>query len=134
MLMLGDMRRWLVDELRKNLEKVINLKADRREPYYILVLFAGSYAGPAVATKEENIKDTSIENKRAIGTRLVIMNKAPAVPLLNTALWYVDNKRGEARCMYILPRDCPAVVAPNGKEAKIIFDSAVKTDVPLIYN
>lgn len=132
---IGDIKEWATRSLHVGLEKVINMKQNRRTPYFILVRFDNGYNGPAMANDGRPTKTVDLSGLKVLTQRLVVMEKhqLPSVPLLNSCLWRIDNKIGEARCIYILPPDKPLVNGPELEEAsKLVFDCSV--NMPLVWN
>ena len=130
----GDFQTWSTQNLHRALEKIINAKSDRRTPYYILVKFNHGYDGHSC--KAEETKDVDFEGKIVIHTRLMILDRAPLVRLIGTALWRIDNRIGEARCIYILPPDKPIIGTSfeneKAKESSLVARSG--RGMPLVYN
>jgi hypothetical protein len=130
----GDFQTWATENLHRSLEKIINLKAERRTPYYILVKFNHGYDGPSCKATET--KDVDFEGKIVIHTRMMILDRPPLIRLIGTALWRIDNRIGEARCMYILPPDKPIIGTSfeneKAKESELVARSG--QGMPLVYN
>ncbi len=130
----GDFQTWSTENLHRNLEKIINAKSDRKTPYYILVIFKKGYEGPAPTVEETETRDLSA--KTVIHTRMVITDKPPAIQLIGTALWRINNKIGEAKCLYILPPDKPIVGTSfenaKAKDSELVHKSM--QGMPLVYN
>jgi hypothetical protein len=132
----GDYRLWTTNELHKSLDNVINTHQHLVNRYFILVTMKNGYSG--MSAKSEGVRPSRMvntEGKHVISTRLVVMHNPPPMPLLNTALWRIDNRRGEAKCMYILPPDTPLITHDMmGEDATFVFKSAQATNAPLVYN
>lgn len=130
----GDFQTWVTETLHRNLEKIINLKSDRKTPYYILVKFNKGYEGPSC--KVEKTKQVDFEGKIVIHTRIMILDRPPVISLIGTALWRIDNKTGEARCIYILPPDKPVIGTSfenaKAKESELVAKSG--QGMPLVWN
>lgn len=141
----GDITSWAQKVLHDGLEKVINSKASRRKPYYILVIIKNGYDGPAVKgggshllhgqrKAKSEFRTMDLSNKRVVTNRLLIMEpeQVPAVPLIGTSLWRIDNKIGEVKCMYILPVDRPMVAGfAVEHESETVGKCAV--GMPIVY-
>lgn len=126
-----DVTLWLTDELHKMLTKVIMAKESHPRIYYILVIMKDGYEGPSFESAEQETIDLS--GKHVVHNRLVLMDKPPVVPMINSSLWRIDNKIGEARCMYILPPDKPIMLGTEmGESSKFIWKSA--RGAPLIWS
>ena len=105
----GDITAWATKVLHDGLEAVINSKASRRTPYFILVIIKDGYHGPPVSNRDHDKKTVDMSAQKVVTNRFVIMDKAPSIPMIGSSLWRVDNKIGEVRCMYILPPDRPMI-------------------------
>lgn len=126
---------WFNECLHQNLEKVINRLQSWREVYWILVRIQDGYMGPSPKVPLENRKTEIFENKNIISTRIIVTDEKPLIPLLGTALWEINNKIGEAKCLWILPQDKPIMRNLEDHEgSKFVFDSGVKTNIPTIFN
>lgn len=86
----GEIRTALAKDLGDLLERVVNLKKDLREPFYILVTLMPT------------------DHIQKIHTRAVIMLEKPE-PLLNTILVKVDNRTGYVDFAWCFPKDDPMV-------------------------
>lgn len=130
----GDFQQWTTENLHRNLEKIINAKSNKRTPYYILVIFKKGYNGPSCKVKVT--EDKSFEGKTVMHTRMVITDKPPLIKLIGTALWRIDNRIGEARCIYVLPPDKP-VMGTSFEDEKAQESSLVERsgkNMSLVYN
>ena len=151
MLTHGDFRLWMVNNLHETLTKIINAKQGLGRPYYILVIAKKGYFGPpadsnneliATDTEKQRAKQTdqkliekNFEGKTVISNRIIIMFQPPPIPMIGSSLWRVDNRSGEVKCIYILPPDKPVMSGVEFTEdSKLVFESAKKSKVPLIYN
>ena len=151
MLTYGDFRLWMVNNLHSLLERVINAKRNRVSPYYILVVVKKGYFGPPAKTNNELIAtdiekeqakkanqkliEKNFEGKTVISNRIIVMDKAPPIPMVGSSLWWVNNQTGQVKCIYILPPDKPVMGEQEFTEdSKLVFESAKKSKVPLIYN
>lgn len=134
MLKFGDFQQWTTENLHRNLEKIINLKSGRRTPYFILVVFKKGYNGPSHKVKET--EEVNLEAKTVMHTRMIITDKPPLLRLIGTALWRIDNRTGEAKCIYVLPPDKPVIgdsfENEKAKESTLVARSG--QDMPLVYN
>ncbi len=147
----GDFRLWMVNNLHDSLTKIINAKQGMDRPYYILVIVKKGYFGPPADSNNELIATDAekqrakqanqklivknFEGKTVISTRIVIMFRPPPVPMIGSSLWRVDNRTGEVKCIYILPPDKPVMSEVEFTEdSELVFKSAKRSRVPLIYN
>lgn len=87
-LLMGDVRKQMASDLLRNLTTVIEQKADKREPYFILV-----------ATKPAG--------KGVIQERLIILDQMPHDRYLGCILIRVDNHHADAEIVWQLPLDIP---------------------------
>lgn len=140
----GDFRTWSTTVLHEQLEKVINSKQHSRKPYYILVVIKRGYFGPPAFRNANNIlsgdrvtaektKDMDFENKIIFSCRLILMNKPPIVPLIGTALWYIDNLKGLVKSVYVLPPDMPVDSTKDMTESSELVAKSGR-NMPLAYN
>ena len=135
-----DVTLWLTDELHKMLTKVILAKENHPRPYYILVTVKDRYLGPPARRHNRLLnqgpdgeKTVDFSGKHVIHNTLVLLDRPPAVPLIDSSLWRIDNKIGEARCIYILPPDKPIILGQQmGEASKFIWKSA--QGAPLIWS
>lgn len=138
-----DVTLWLTDELHKMLTKVILAKQNHPRVYWIQVQMSDKYLGPPAIKSNDLINPDNIQGTKTIDlsskvvthTTLVIMEAwhVPPVPLLSTSLWRIDNKIGEAKCIYILPPDKPIIYGTEmGESSKFIWKSA--RGAPLVYS
>jgi len=81
-----DGRNELTEELRRNITKVVNDRKNKPN-YYILV-----------ASQVNNFDSNVIDNK------LILLSKKPE-PVIGTILFYIDNRCGEIKRIWVLPRD-----------------------------
>ncbi len=140
----GDFRTWSTSVLHKQLEKVINSKQGRRTPYFMLVIIQKGYFGPPAFSNANHLmtgdnkaaevtQDMNLSGKVVFSCRIILMESPPVVPLLGTALWKIDNARGEATNIYTLPPDTPVdsnVEMPEGSE--LVYKCG--KHMPLVYN
>lgn len=116
----GDVQSWATKELHDVLERIVNAKSYLQVPYYILVWFQNHYEGPPRKCdnhilhgrrkpKTGQTQTMDLSGKKVLAVRPIITFVPPQMPLLNTALWRIDNKTGEVRCIYVLPPDKPLV-------------------------
>ena len=127
-----DVTLWLTDELHKMLTKVIMSKENHPRVYYILVIMSDKYLGPPAAFNRD-VKTVDLSGKKVIHNTIVCMEAPPIVPLLSSSLWRINNKIGEAKCIYILPPDKPMVLGSQmGEASKFIWKSA--QGMPLVYS
>lgn len=117
----GDITTWAQKVLHDGLEAIINSKAARRKPYYVMVIVKEGYDGPAVSNANHLLhgkapqpivtKTVDMSMKRVVTNRFMVMEPehVPNIPLIGTSLWRIDNKTGQVRCEYILPPDKPMI-------------------------
>jgi len=132
-----DVTLWMTDVLHKMLTKVIMAKESHPRIYYILVIINDYYQGPAAVRSDGKPdgqdKTVDLSGKVVVHNRLVLMDNPPVVPMINSSLWRIDNKIGEARCVYILPPDKPIMTGVEmGKASRFIWKSAKKA--PLVWS
>ena len=128
----GDVTEWATKELHDALQRTIVAKADMREPYFILVYFNNHYSGPPNKRMSEQTKTMDLSKKRVLNVRLILLKAAPPVRMLNTALWRVDNRTGDVRCIYILPPDKPMVGGFDVEEESETVTKSAK-GMPIYY-
>lgn len=126
-----DARTFLSENLRRNLERVINSQQHRDETYWLLVFVDDKYLGPP--GNPEQTRTINLQNKRIIHNTIMVMDYKPPVPFLSTMLWEVSNKKGRARLLYVLPADKPIIDCEDGEGTEIVFNSLRNTKVPLHY-
>ena len=140
-----DVTLWMTDVLHKALTKVIMAKENHPRVYYILVIAKDYYMGPSarrtnrlinkklINKNEPDVKTIDLSGKHVVHNRIVCMDNQPPVPMIGTSLWRIDNKIGEARCIYILPPDKPMITGNEmGEASKFIWKSA--QGAPLIWS
>ena len=125
-----DVTLWLTEELHKRLTDIIMAKENHPRVYYILVIMKDGYEGQSAASRDQKTIDLS--GKHVIHNRLVLLDELPPVPMISSSLWRINNRIGEARCMYILPPDKPIMLGVEmGEASKFIWKSA--RGAPLVY-
>ena len=127
-----DVTLWMTQELHKRLTEVIMAKENHPRIYYIMVIMKDGYEGQSMVS--EGQKTIDLSGKHVNHNRIVCMEEwqLPKVPLISTSLWRIDNKIGEAKCMYILPPDKPIMAGVEFSEScKFIWKSA--RGAPLVY-
>jgi len=139
-----DVTMWLTNELHKMLTKVIMAKESHLRIYFIMVIPKARYMGKTAVTsnhllhgkdadQQQGDKVVDLAGKRVLHNRLILLDKPPLVPMIGTSLWRIDNKRGEAKCIYILPEDKPIMYGDQiGEASRFIWKSA--QGAPLIYS
>ena len=139
----GDITQWAQKVLHDGLEAVINSKAHRRTPYFILVIIKEGYDGPAAKAgdsyllhgrqrQESRMKTVDLSKKRVVTNRFVILDKAPLTPMIGSSLWRIDNKIGRIECLYILPPDRPMIEGFTvGVDSETVAKSA--KGMPIVY-
>ena len=90
-------------DLRNSLERTID-KHKNRPNYYILV-----------------VAYTDLSNRSIIRTKKILLKNKPA-PQVGTMLYYVDNKKGTLKRIWVLPRD---IVRPMGTVAESDFSDEI---------
>lgn len=135
-----DVTLWMTDNLHKVLTKIIMAKENHLRIYYILVVMNDKYLGPTAVRSndlinpgEPGIKTMDLSGKFVTHNTIVLMDKPPIVPMISTSLWRINNKIGEAKCIYILPPDKPIILGTQmGESSKFIWKSA--QGAPLIWS
>ena len=141
----GDVKTWATEQLHKSLSKIINAKAARRRPYFILVIIKEGYDGPIGLqgnanellgnTKKRNAT-VDLSGKKVVHNKIILLEERPSIPMIGSSLWRIDNVRGKVDCEYILPLDTPMIhgfeVDGKGEESKIVHESG--KNMPLVYN
>ena len=133
---LGDARQWLLEDMKARLAALVVREQNRADPYYILA--TNVIPGCKLGAKET--KPLQAEGKHVIHTRFVIIplekveeyfntNVWPQVfGLMNTMLWYVNNRFGQLECVYVLPAE-PKEMTPEDmavEHSKIVHESATR--------
>lgn len=128
----GDIKIWATKVLHDDLERIINAKSSFSLPYYILIIMKEGYQGPP--TKSKGTKTVDMSGKRVMTHRFILLNenRVPAVPLIGSALVYVNNKTGQVKFMYILPPDKPMI---GGFDVELESETVLKCgqNMPYIY-
>lgn len=148
-----DVTLWMTFVLHEMLTRVIMAKENHPRVYWILLKFEDGYEGPPLVCSNNLINqgtkiltDLLNSNDRVFRTidfstkhvnhnTLICLEEwhLPPVPLINSALWRIDNKIGEARCIYILPPDKPIMWGTEmGESSKFIWKSA--RGAPLVWS
>lgn len=137
-----DVTLWMTAELHKMLTKVIMAKENHPRVYWLLIKFEYGYMGPKAVRSNDLInkgkqgeKTIDLSGKVVTNTTIVCLEEwdLPPVPLINSALWRIDNKIGEARCIYILPPDKPIMLGTEmGESSNFIWKSA--RGAPLVWS
>jgi len=109
---IGEIIPSMVEEMEKGLLAAINKNRYRREPYYILFT-ADWYA-----------------NGTQLRTVFRPSDKCP-LRMLNTICWRIDNKTGECRELWVLPKDAPIQPVKFDGASESIAEAA--RGLPLIY-
>jgi hypothetical protein len=111
---IGELLPDITDNFQKAFEACVNKNKHRREPYYILV------------TADWYANNTQM--------RIVVSPRSKRPPMmLNTMCWRVDNKTGDIKELWVLPKDAPIEPGfePAGVDESII---KVAKHLPVIYN
>ena len=127
-----DVTLWMTQELHKRLTEVIMAKENHPRIYFILVVMKDGYEGQPSSSLCQKTVDLS--GKHVNSNRIICLEEwqLPPVPMINSSLWRIDNKIGEARCIYILPPDKPIMAGVEFSEScKFIWKSA--QGAPLVY-
>lgn len=113
----GTMRSLLGFDLYEALQKVINEHQKLQVPYYVLV---NAKADPF--------------NRNVIRTVLVLLLNPPPVPLLNSMLFKVDNRRGLLERISLLPKDMsvPINFLAEGSQSQAVAEIARSAEGLLI--
>lgn len=139
----GDITTWAQQVLRDGLESIINAKAARRTPYFIMVIIKEGYDGPppkkddnhllhGSKTRSTGRKTIDLSGKRVVTNRFLVLDEAPLVRMIGSSLWRIDNKTGEVRCLYILPPDKPMIGGFSvGVDSEMVAKSA--KGMPIVY-
>lgn len=142
----GDFREFVTAGMYEMLEKVIEAKSGRREPYYIIVLVRPRYQGPPAMSRIEN--GLAVRNptramniKGCIAHARIFIVEPPDIrkysPQLGTICWRIDNRKGQVKLCWALPFDKPNLTEDSdnaGDVAKAAAQSAQDMGVPLFYN
>lgn len=141
----GDVKTWATENLHKSLTKIINAKAARRKPYFILVIVKEGYDGPIglqgnanelLGNTEKRDPTIDLSGKRVVHNKIIILEERPIVRMLGSSLWHIDNVKGKVDCEYILPLDTPMIhgfeVDGKGEESRIVHESGKV--MPLVYD
>lgn len=145
----GDIKAWACKVLHDELETIINAKKNYRFPYYILVIMKEGYQGPAAYGNNNELlhgadkglkpqtgptRNMDMSGKRVMTHRFILLSedRVPAIPLVGSSLWYINNKTGQVRCMYILPPDKPMIA---GFDVELESETVGKCSlaVPIVY-
>ncbi|NVL90733.1 MAG: hypothetical protein HWN69_07040 [Desulfobacterales bacterium] len=111
---IGELLPDITDNFEKSLRDCIEKNKHRREPYFIL------------ATADWYNNDTEM--------RVVVSPREKKPPMmLNTMCWRVDNKTGQLKELWVLPKDAPIdpSVEFDGVEESLI---KVARHLPILYN
>jgi len=147
-----DVLHWATAGLHKNLTNIIMNLQHRREPYYMLIHVTDGYHGkPAgligkirndllnsntVLTPAEVLageRTVDLSKKKVSGTRIMLMENPPAIPLISSSLLRVDNVQGRVNWIYILPPDKPIIWgADMGEASEFVYKSAKAANAPIV--
>lgn len=130
---IGDARKWLLEDMKARLAAVVMDNEKRSDPYYIMV----TNVIPGVKLGSKATKPLQAEGKHVIQTRFVIIGLEqveeyfrtsvwPSVfGLMNTMLWYVNNRYGQLECVYVLPGEPDEMTAEmvETEHSKIVHES-----------
>lgn len=131
----GDFQLWMTQNLHEELTKIIMEHQHLDNPYYMIVIPKKGYHGPPAKNLVgcTNTKTMDLEGKTVFTNRIIIMHHPPAVPLLGSALWKVDNKKGKVDNIYVLPPDTPTLRGGNEEQgSELVFKSG--QNMPLFYS
>ena len=149
-----DVLRWATANLHENLTNIIMNMQDHPRPYFMLIHVSDGYHGkPAgmVGTIRNDLLNSShaptkaevmlgertidLSKLKVSGTRIVLMDNPPGIPLISTSLLRVDNKQGRVNWIYILPPDKPILWgADMGEASEFVYKSAERAQAPVVYN
>ncbi len=90
-LLMGDARRMMGREVMDRIRKVVD-ENQRKNSYYLLV-----------ASRQDPM------DERRIRTTILMSNAMPP-KMLGTMCFHIDNKKGRARRLWILPLDRPSII------------------------
>lgn len=135
----GDARRMAADDLYRMVEKVVDRLSHLSRQYYILVIVRNHYQGPAAGSKDsgQRIETTDVVlPDKMIHNRIVApLFEPPAVRMLGSMLWRVDNRVGEMELMYAMPYDVPTVLGDSDNEGTVVGAVAERAKgMPLIWS
>jgi len=109
---IGEIIPMMTEEFEKGFEACIAKNKHRREPYFIL--FTADW----------------YSNDAQLRTTFTPFGARPP-KMLNTMCWRIDNKTGEARELWVLPKDAP--VQPTKSDGVVESIAEGSKRMPLIY-
>jgi len=109
---IGEIIPMMTEELEKGFEACVAKNKHRREPYYILF--------------------TADWYKNGEQLRTVFSARETCPPMmLNTMCWRIDNKSGQVKELWVLPKDAPIQPVVTDGASESIAKAAMR--MPLIY-
>ena len=143
----GDITQAFTADLYDKIERVINAKSKRRDPYYLLIQMKQGYGGPlAMGNNNELLhgKDTHQKRRRGptktldmseqkVGSQVILVLEpwqVPNIPLISCMLLKIDNRTGQIERLYALPPDLPCM-SEGGIESEVVAKSA--QGMPIVY-
>lgn len=149
-----DVLHWATANLHENLTNIIMNMQGHPRPYFMLIHVTDGYHGKPAGLIGKICNDllnskytpTNVEMKlgertidlsksKVSGTRIVLMDNPPGIPLISTSLLRVDNKQGRVNWIYILPPDKPILWgADMGEASEFVYKSAERARAPVAYN
>ena len=143
----GDIKGWATKVLHDELETIVNSKSSYSLPYYIVITMKEGYDGPAAYGNNNELlhgddkktkprrgktKTVNMEGQRVMTQRFILVNKPPLIPLVGSAVVYVNNKTGEVKFLYILPPDKPMI---GGFDVELESEAVLRAEkgMPIVY-
>lgn len=149
-----DVLHWATANLHENLTNIIMNMQGHPRPYFMLIHVTDGYHGPPAnligklrndllnskhkPTKVEirlGERTIDLSKSKVSGTRIMLMDNPPSVPMISSSLLRVDNKQGRVNWIYILPPDKPILWgADMGEASEFVYKSAEQAQAPIVYN
>lgn len=149
-----DVLHWATQNLHENLTNIIMNMENHPRPYFMLIHVSDGYHGkPAnmIGTIRNDLlnskhipdakeiltgeRTVDLSKLKVSGTRIILLDNPPSVPMISSSLLRVDNKQGRVNWIYILPPDKPILWgAEMGEASEFVYKSAAKANAPVIYN
>jgi hypothetical protein len=143
---LAELTRFVIATTRKRLEDLILKNQHRSGLYYILVCNV-KRPGPNIQTVQ--VQEVETSGRNVMMQRFIVIPKSryediarmcgmrqdlEGVPIIGAQLWAVDNRRGLARCLWILPHDSPLIrPVPEDSFSSFVFEKARALKAPVRY-
>ena len=149
-----DVLHWATQNLHENLTNIIMNMESHPRPYFMLIHVSDGYHGTP-ATMVGSIRNDLLNSKhipdakelilgertvdlsksKVSGTRIILMDNPPSVPMISSSLLRVDNKQGRVNWIYILPPDKPILWgAEMGEASEFVYRSAAAAQAPIVNN